>query len=116
MKEMICIVCPKGCHLRVDDSDRDHLAVTGNSCPRGFDYAIEELTAPKRMVTSTVIITGAAHSRLPVKTAAPIPKELVADAVKALDGVTAASPVKVGDVILRNVCGTGVDFIATRNL
>ena len=116
MKNMICIVCPKGCHLSVDDSDKSNLRVSGNACPRGKEYAIEELTAPKRMVTSTVVISGALHDRLPVKTAAPIPKGLIFEAVRALDGVRVSAPVKVGDVIVENVCGTGVDIIAARSM
>lgn len=116
MKNMICIVCPKGCHLSVDDSDKNNLRVSGNACPRGGNYAIEELTAPKRMVTSTVVISGALHDRLPVKTAAPVPKELVFDVVRALDHVRVEAPVSVGQVIVENVCGTGVDIVAARTM
>lgn len=116
MKNMICIVCPKGCHLSVDDSDKNAPVITGNSCPRGHAYALEELTAPKRTVTSTVAIEGGLHRRLPVRTSAPIPKERMLDAVRALDGVRVFSPVSAGQVIVRNVCDTGADFIAVRSL
>lgn len=113
MTELICIVCPKGCHLKVDE--QNDYAVTGNSCPRGAEYGRAELTNPTRVVTSTVKIEGALHPRCPVKTNAPIPKKFVMDAVRALNGICLHAPVTVGQVILKNVCGTGVDFIATRN-
>ena len=114
MKELICIVCPKGCHLRVDEEH--DFAVAGNGCPRGAEYGRIELTNPTRTVTSTVRCTGASHPRCPVKTDRPIPKGLVFAAVAALDGVTLAAPVRLGQVVVENVCGTGADFVATRDI
>lgn len=113
MKELICIVCPKGCHLKVDET-QDY-AVTGNACPRGAEYGKVELTHPTRVLTSTVKCVGGSHPRCPVKTAAPIPKGLMFQAANALDGVEIHAPVHVGDVVLANVCGTGVDIVATRD-
>ena len=115
-KEIICIVCPRGCRLTVDGSDQNNLLISGNRCNRGPLYAVEELTSPKRMVTSTVKITGALHKRLPVKTSRPIPKDKVADAVRQLDSLSIVSPVKCGDVVWENILGTGADVIATRDL
>lgn len=114
MKELICIVCPKGCRLTVDEA-RGY-AVTGNSCPRGAEYGKAELTHPTRVVTSTVRCTGGAHPRCPVKTDRPVPKGKVFDVIEALEGVTLTAPVSVGQVVLENVCGTGANIIATRDL
>ena len=114
MKELICIVCPKGCHLHVDEENG--CAVTGNSCARGAEYGKMELLNPTRVVTSTVKCRGLSHLRCPVKTSCAIPKSLVFDAVKALDGIELADPVHTGQVIVKNVCGTGADFIACRDL
>ena len=114
MKELICIVCPKGCHLKVD-VDKD-FAVTGNGCARGVEYAKAELTHPTRVVTSSVCVEGALHRRCPVKTNGAIPKEKIADAMKTLDGVCLTAPVALGAVVVENVCGTGVDFVSTREL
>ena len=114
MKELICIVCPKGCHLRVDEEN--DCAVTGNGCPRGAEYGKIELTHPTRVVTSTVKCRDVAHPRCPVKTNQAIPKELIFQAVRALDGVELAAPVKVGQVVVKNVCGTGADFVAARDM
>lgn len=73
IKELICICCPKGCHLRVDTAN--DYAVTGNACPNGAAYGKEELTHPTRIITSTVRITGGLYPRCPVKTAQAVPKE-----------------------------------------
>ena len=114
MKELICIVCPKGCHLKVDE-EQDY-AVTGNSCPKGADYGRAELTHPTRVVTSTVRCEGGAYPRCPVKTNGPSPTGDIFAAVSLLDGVTVKAPVQVGQVVVENICGTGVDFVATRNM
>ena len=114
MKELICIVCPKGCHLTVDEENG--YAVSGNNCPRGEEYGKNEVIAPKRTITSTVKVRGGLYPRLPVKTDKPIPKELIFEAMKLLDAVELTAPVKVGDVVIENVLGTGASFIATRNM
>ena len=112
MREFICIECPKGCHLKIDDD----LNVTGNTCIRGKNYAINEVTNPKRMVTSTVKIESQLVERLPVITEFEIPKGMMFDVVKALNNVTVKAPVKIHDIIVENVCNTGVNIIATRTI
>lgn len=114
MKNLICIVCPKGCHLQVDEDNG--YAVTGNSCPRGAEYGKTELLHPTRVLTSTVRVDGGLHRRLPVKTTAPIPKALLFQAMEALNGVTLTAPVTVGQVVLHDLLGTGVDVVATREM
>lgn len=113
MTELICITCPKGCHLTVDE--KNGFAVTGNACPRGEAYGKNELQHPVRVVTSTVRLTGGTAPRLPVKTDKPLPKDKVFDCMALLDDVVAAAPVKVGDVLLANICGTDVNIVATKN-
>ena len=114
MKELICITCPKGCHLKVDEENG--YAVTGNSCPRGEAYGKAELIHPTRVVTSTVRCTGGSRHRCPVKTSGPVPKDKIFDVVAALDGVDLAAPIHIGQVVIPNVCGTGVDIVATKNI
>lgn len=111
MKELICIVCPKGCHLRVDEENG--YAVTGNACPRGAQYGRTELVNPTRVLTSTVCVEGALHRRCPVKTNGAIPKGKMMDVMRALDGVCLQAPVALGQVVIANVCGTGADIVAT---
>ena len=114
MKELICIVCPQGCHLKVDE--KHGCAVTGNSCPRGAEYGKMELTHPTRVVTSTVRCQGGLYPRCPVKTDRAIPKERMFDVMAALEEVALPAPAAVGQVVIENVCGTGADVVATRNM
>jgi len=114
IKELICICCPKGCHLRVDTAN--DYAVTGNACPNGAAYGKEELTHPTRIITSTVRITGGLYPRCPVKTAQAVPKETMLSVMAALNTAALQAPVHTGDVVLPDVCGTGVDVVATRNM
>ena len=112
MRELICITCPRGCHLVVDDN----LNVSGNTCPRGEMYAKAELTHPVRMVTSSVAVVSKVESRLPVKTKEPIPKELIFKVMEEINKVEVKAPIKIGDVIIKNVLGTNVDIVATKNI
>ena len=114
MVEMICIVCPIGCHLQVDE--KNNYAVTGNTCPRGITYGKDELVAPKRVVTSTVKIKNGLYNRIPVKTNGSIPKELVKKTMEIISKVELSSPIKVGEVVLKNIFDTGVDIVTTRSM
>lgn len=112
MKELICIVCPKGCHLKVDDN----LNVTGNGCNRGITYAKDELTNPTRMVTSTVKVIGGKLSRVPVVTSKPVPKNKIMDVMEEINKVQVNAPIYIKDIIISNVLGLGVDIVATRSV
>ena len=112
MIELICITCPRGCHLQVDEN----LNVSGNMCPRGAVYAKAELTHPVRMVTSSVSVVSEIATRLPVKTKDPIPKELIFKIMEEIEKVSVKAPIKIGDVIIKDVLGTGVDIVATKNI
>lgn len=113
MKQLICIVCPKGCHLQVDE-ENDY-AVTGNSCARGAQYGAAELRHPVRVLTGTVRLTGAAARRCPVKTSSAIPKEKMFDVMHTLQDVQLTAPVTVGQVVLSDVLGTGADVVCTKS-
>jgi CxxC motif-containing protein len=112
MKELICIVCPKGCHLKVDDN----LNVTGNACARGVKYGIDELTNPTRMVTTTVVIVNGEIPRLPVVTSAPIPKDKIMDVMNEINKLIVEAPIYVKDIVISNVLDLGVDIVATRDV
>lgn len=114
MINLVCIICPRGCRLTVDEKNGN--AVSGNLCPRGLAYAASEVTDSRRTITSTIKIEGSYCGRCPVKTERPIPKALMFEAMKELNSATIQAPVKVGDVVLENVCGTGINFISTKNM
>ena len=113
---LICIGCPLGCPLTVEMEGSEVKAVSGNTCPRGDAYARKELTNPTRIVTSTVRVAGGRLAMVSVKTASDIPKGKIFDCVKALKDVEVKAPIKIGDVIVENVAGTGVNIIATKNV
>lgn len=111
VKELVCINCPMGCRLTVSD-EGGTVAVTGNTCKRGETYGKDELTNPKRTVTALVGLKGR-HEPLPVKTSAPIPKGKVLECAKLLKTVEVEPPIKIGDVVAADICGTGVSVVAT---
>ncbi|MCR4586808.1 MAG: DUF1667 domain-containing protein [Lachnospiraceae bacterium] len=114
-RELTCIGCPLGCALTVTMNGED-ITVTGNTCPRGAEYAKKEVTDPRRIVTSTVRVTGGSLPAVSVKTKSDIPKGKIEDCILALKNVSLTAPVHMGDVVLSNVADTGVDVIATKNI
>lgn len=114
-KEMICIVCPIGCHLNISSADGSN-TVQGNKCERGKKYAIDELTNPLRTVTSTVKINDADISRLPVKTEKPFPKGKIFELMNVLKDIEIQSPVTIRQIILKNVLFTNIDIVATKTI
>jgi CxxC motif-containing protein len=112
----LCIGCPLGCRLEVEAEDDEIVEVRGFSCKRGVRFAEQEFHDPRRDVSTTVAIDGARWARLPVKTAAPIPKAQVQALCARLHEVRLEAPVRMGDVVLADVLGTGIDVVATRDL
>jgi len=114
-KKLICIVCPVGCRLTVTGTGID-LAVSGNKCKKGIAYAHDELANPMRMVCTTVKISGGIHSVIPVKTDRAIPEKYRLEVVKAVNNIELSSPVKMGDIIIPDLFGTGVNIVAERDM
>lgn len=114
MTELICIVCPKGCHLKVEEENGYN--VSGASCARGQEYGKIELTDPRRVVTSTVVINGAEHTRLPVKTDRAIAKKDVFKVMAEIDKASVIAPVIIGQIIIENPANSGANIVATRTM
>ena len=110
-----CISCPVGCRMTVVTQDGQFVSVSGNTCKRGEVYAKQECIAPQRMVTAVIPVQDAAMP-LSVKTRTPIPKEKISACMQALSGLTLTAPIRMGQVVLPDVCGTGVDVIATKTV
>ncbi|KRQ87602.1 hypothetical protein ABG79_00403 [Caloramator mitchellensis] len=113
--EFVCIMCPMGCNLEVLE-DEDVILVKGNQCKRGYEYGVKEISNPTRVLTSTVILKNSYLRRLPVKSDGEIPKGMIKDCVKFLSKIEVSAPVKMGDVIHKNILGTGVDIVSTRTV
>ena len=115
-REIICIACPIGCALTVDYSTAgERIIVTGNRCSRGEIYAREEVLAPKRVVTATVLLSRGHFPRIPVRTDRPLQKELIPALLAELYRMHVDAPIETGDLILGDFRGTGVSVLATRN-
>lgn len=108
-----CINCPAGCIIDVTLKDGEVINVTGNTCDRGETYARNEVTAPVRIVTSNVKVSGSNKDIISVKTKDAIPKGKISECAEALKGLTVKAPIAIGDVIVSNVAGTGIDIVAT---
>jgi len=113
--QITCINCPVGCRMTVVVEDGKVVSVTGNTCKRGVAYAEQECVAPQRMVTAVVTVAGR-KTPVSVKTRTPIPKVKIFDCMKELANTEIQAPVHMGDVVCPNVCGTGVDVIATKTV
>lgn len=114
-KELTCIVCPVGCIMHVKQ-DGDNVGVDGNICKRGVNYAVAEMTDPRRMVTSSITVEGGDMPLVSIKTAEAIPKDKIDETLEAIQNTVAKAPVKIGDALIKNVAGTNVDIVATRNV
>ena len=113
--QITCINCPVGCRMTVTVEDGKVVSVTGNTCKRGLAYAEQECVAPQRMVTAVVTVADR-KTPVSVKTRTPIPKAQIFACMKELANTEVKAPVHMGDVVCANVCGTGVDIIATKTV
>jgi CxxC motif-containing protein len=112
--EVTCIVCPTGCKVRVVKEGTRVIEVSGNTCKRGEAYAAQEAVAPSRTLTTSIKVTGGDFTLVSVKSAAPVPKGRLFDLMKAVQKFQTTAPIQVGDVVVHDVLGLGVDLVATR--
>lgn len=112
-KEIICTVCPTGCTIRVEGENGNITSIEGFSCPRGKAYAENEFISPVRILTSTAKVKGAKTPLVAVRSKTPIPKDKLFDCMAEIRKLEIAAPIKRGDVLIADVCGTGVDIIAS---
>ena len=115
-KDIICTICPKGCTITVEGDKIGIVSVLGHGCKRGEAYATAEFTSPVRILTTTVKIEGMKNELLPVRSNNPIPKELILDCMELIKKASVKPPVKQYDVVIPNVCGSGADIVATKEV
>jgi len=111
--KVICITCPKGCTLDVT-REGETIVKVANGCKRGHEYVRAELTDPRRMVATTVRVRGGIHPLLPIATSAPFPKPRIPELLAEIRKLEIEAPVTMGQVVLSNALGTGIDLIASR--
>ena len=115
-KELICVNCPMGCRVQVEMEGQTILSVTGNTCPRGKEYAEQECIRPMRILTSTVRILNGEHRVLPVITSSDIPLDLMAEAMDVIREITVEAPVEADQVLVHDLLHTGADVVASRSM
>jgi len=115
-RHFTCVICPIGCEIDVEVENGEIVSMEGNKCTKSEDFVRQELVEPMRTLTTTVRIKGARWPMLPVRTDRPIPKRLFFEVMKEVAGAEVRAPVKVADVVVRDVAGSGADIIASRNM
>lgn len=114
--KMVCVACPIGCDITVEfDADDKIASISGHTCKRGVSYAENEITNPTRSLTTTVRVMGGRKPLVSVRSAQPVPKPLLRDCVAYISAQRVSAPVKLGDVIVKNILDTGVDIVATNH-
>ena len=115
-RNLTCIVCPIGCRLNITLEGDKISNISGNRCKRGSTYAQEECIAPKRMLTTTVRVIDGFHPFVPVKSDKAIPKELLLQCMNVIRTFKTEAPINMGDVLIQDICGTGVNIVAARSI
>lgn len=115
-KNIICVACPMGCGITVEIADNgDILSVSGNTCKRGDIYARNECTNPVRSLATTVKVNGGIYNVVPCKSSGAIPKNKIMDCMKIINEASANAPIKLGDILVKNILETGIDIVATNH-
>lgn len=115
-KEIICTVCPRGCHIQVEGEADKIISVDGYACKRGLEYASAEFSHPVRILTTTVKFKDIENDLLPVRSNKPLPKEKLFDCMEVIYKTEVERPVSCYDVVISDICGTGVDIVATKTI
>ncbi|MHA1913218.1 MAG: DUF1667 domain-containing protein [Promethearchaeota archaeon] len=114
-KDIRCIICPTGCLVHVEKINGE-LVIEGHSCKRGEDYARDEYISPKRILTTTMRVENGFLPLIPVRTNTPIPKEKLQETLKKIATTKVKAPIKMGDILIKNVIGLDAHIIASRDL
>ncbi len=115
-EKVVCIMCPLGCEVRVEIEDHNISQIEGYGCEDGREYAEQEVCSPKRTVMSVIRCFGGNFPTVSVKTSEPVEKKDIDEVMNALSGIEVEAPIKVGDILVKDVGGLNVDIVATRNV
>ena len=115
-KEVTCIVCPIGCKILIKTDGKDIQGISGYKCKQGIKYAHSEALDPRRMLTSSVFVKDGKWPLVSVKTSKAVPKNKIFDVLKTIKNTRTKAPIKSGQILIKNVAGTSIDIIATKNV
>ena len=115
-RTITCINCPIGCEVELSVKNGEIKKITGNRCPRGEEYVREEFLNPTRILTTTVKVKNGKLPVIPVKSNKPLPKKYLEKAMDEISKKEIKAPVKIHDVVIKNIFDTGVDIVTSRSL
>jgi len=115
-KEITCIVCPIGCKILVKKDGSNVKILDGNRCKRGLEYARSEALDPRRMLTSSILVLDGEWPLVSVKSTKPIPKKHIFSVLAEIKKTKVKAPVKLGQVLIKNVSNKDIDIVATKNI
>jgi len=113
---ILCTICPFGCQMEVEHDSKTIFSVIGNRCKKGLEYVEQEIFNPRRIITTTVRIFGSLLTLVPVKTHHSVPKQLSFEIIQAASRMQLQAPVKRGDIVIKNIFGTGANLVVTRSI
>jgi CxxC motif-containing protein len=117
VKEIICIICPRGCRIKVEGEGKGIVKIDNNLCKRGYEYSKSEFINPCRILTSSVkLLSSHGRRMMPVRSTKPIPKEFILDCMKVIKKISIEAPVKINQVIISDILGTGIDIISCMSI
>lgn len=119
VRNFTCIMCPMGCDLTAEVKENGgerEIIVTGNTCPKGKEYAVQELTDPERNIATSVLVEGGELPLTSVRLNGPIPRDRIFDVMKEIKKQKLKAPVKAGQIVIENVLGLGRNVVATKNV
>ncbi len=116
IKTIRCIVCPTGCEIEVKEIPDGEIVFEGYTCKRGLEYAKQEFSEPKRILTTTIRVDDALHPLIPVRTDKPLIKQKLNEALKIMARTIVNAPIKMGDILIENITNEEVNIIASRDL
>ena len=105
-KEMICVICPNGCQLRVQIQEGEQpkvTDVTGNLCDKGPEWARQEIVNPMRTISSSVLVEQGDFPMVSVRTDSPISLKNIFNVMEKIKTARVKAPVKIGDIIIKKV-------------
>jgi CxxC motif-containing protein len=115
-KTLTCVVCPNGCELQVYLDSNNHLEIDGTDCTRGYEWARQEMTNPRRTIASSIAVDNGDWPLVSVRTDGPISLSDIPKVMDAVKAVRVQAPVRLGEILIENAANTNVSIIATRNV
>lgn len=116
-KSYTCVICPNGCEIDVETSERGEiLSISGAGCKRGVAYARQETVCPRRTLSSSIRVINGEEPLVSVRLTTSVPRDSLMQVMEAIRAAKVEAPVRSGSCLIANVLGLGSDVIATKSV